>query len=593
MTIQNSIPAGFGDSEQVAVTNPRAGSPELVTQARVDTLAKFDHFYTLTPVCRIHVYTKNQGKPYGDPGKLPQHWCTYATKGSSFEGSTNQPECVIGKDGKYIGTDIPMEWQVLDARVNSTRQWQSSSAIFQIARPLDATTPAAAPPIRPNDVIVIEMGYCNGVDSNVSLPNGQTNLEAFVGDVVFYGIVDTVKERGGSGDKDGIVVSVMARDPMSILTDNKLRGHYNPLSLLGYNRAFIIRDLIWRGGAINYVKWTTNPDKSYARDSNGFRIPLRAPGTGNQVQPESFNDANCYLNIGTLELSERNFIKPPDVGNATGILLTDKFPLDVIRHFSLVETAPRELWADRRTGEVHWQFRRTDMRRLLTDPNSRQYFYRFPANRANIISYTMEWSTAGTITHFTIQSPTASSQNGGTNSEMYAESPTALLTDPHRTGVNNQNLLRPLTRNRFIYDDTLLSESDSPVVAGAMIDIWGRSIETGMIMVPGDPSLEIGEAVQIFNTGLFGKRFHEDTQDTNTLNSPGYPEGVNRIEAVTHLFAIGGTQQGFRSVFVMGPIDDDTGDPKRLITATSDLASVKKINIGDLADNGNIEPPNP
>lgn len=602
MTVPSSLPSGSQDTSTVSLGSPSGGQPPLVDK---NTLSKYKHFYSLTPVCRIHVYKKNEGKPYGVAGPLPSHWCINDPKDTS--NNSKAPELILGKDGIYLDDKRPMDWQVLSARVNSTRQWQCSSATFQIAHPLDASTPASACPIAPNDIIVMEMGYCNGIDSNVSTTSGRTNYDAFVGDVVFYGIIDSIKERGGSGDKDGIVFSVFARDPMSILTDNKMRGHYNPKNLQGYNRAFIVRDLLWRGAAIDYVKWTldTSQRDGYARDKAGFRIPLPAQTGQNEVQPESFGSNNCYLNIGTLEQSQRAEIKIPDEGAQTGIILTDKFPLDVIRHFSLVETAPRELWADRRTGQVHWQFRRTDMRRLLHDSASRQYFYRFPANRANIMSYTMEWSTAGTITHFTITNPTASAQNTGQTSEMYAESPTSLLLNPHVSSDGGKNQLRPLTRNRFIYDDTLLSEEDSPVVASSLFNIWGRCIQTGMVMVPGDPSLEIGEALQIFNTGLFGKRWHEDTQATNAQPSngsnsdlttdakvqaaKGFPEGVFRIEAITHLFAVGGAQMGYRSVFILGPIDDDTGsaDHPRLIKEDSDASKVLRINITDQPDNGN------
>src|SRR5665213_1277116 len=186
------IPQGFGDVTNVALSG--TGPARQVLTKPED----YKQFFTLTPVCRVHVYQKNQGKGWGEPGPLPSHWC-----GDNPGDNVNEvPDIIFGKEGVYLGDMTPMEFQILTARVNSTRQWQCSSAMFQIAAPLDASTAPTACPIRPNDVIVMEMGYCNGLDSQVSLPTGRTNYDAFVGDVVFYGIVDTIKERGGSGEKD-------------------------------------------------------------------------------------------------------------------------------------------------------------------------------------------------------------------------------------------------------------------------------------------------------------------------------------------------------------------------------------------------------
>lgn len=589
---------------------------------------------TAVPVCRVHVYKRSQVSPakpddvsgeaadanWKESAKLPVPWTKKIESVPSEAKKSRQadqalvlessgdpiPALIVGREGMYLKRDwnpalkdsdlknlSAMPWQVLSCRVNQTRQWSCSSCNIQIAAPFDNTFDIAkmTPPVAPNDVIVIELGYIKSLKTRVSLPDGRTNYDNFAGDVVFYGIVDTVKERGGSGEGDGITLTILARDAMSLLVDNKIRGQYRPQTLQRFNRAYVIRDLLWRGAAIEYVQFVpkdTADGKPGDKNIPGRRSALK-DGAGT-ILPANFGPTNCSIRVGNIELSNRLDI-PPNMTNQpeSSIVLMDRFPLDVIKHFSLVETAPRELWADQRTGEIHWMYRRSDIRRLV-EPKTRacrQYFYRFPAERANILSYTAEWSTAGTITHFTMTNPLSHVGDTKKVADIYTEGKQADLVDPH-TGSR----LRPIIRNRFIYDDTLVNIDEAAVIADALFYIWGRTIETGMVMILGDPSLEISEGVQIFNTGLFGRRLRPNEDPKLTLTNDGIynesdldgkgtnipnPKGIYRVEAITHMFATGGVQQGFKTVFVFGPLDDNAGDPKRLIAKDTDLASIALI----------------
>lgn len=554
-----------------------------------------DHIQNQTglPVCRVHVYKRKQGPnvPYLEAAKLPTHWA--GRPGATWKDPTSVPDLIIGRSGVYLNPDLKqpvkdpaaMPWHVLTARVNLTRQWSCSSANIQIACALTGEYDVPAPPIAPNDVIVIEMGYVASLQTAAASKdtNWNTNYNNFAGDVVFYGMVDTIKERGGAGEQDGVVLTILARDAMSLLVDNKIRGQYVPKATQTFNRAYVIRDLLWRGGAIDYVKWIRMDVGDTPGDENvpGLRRPHYIED--GVIEQAAFGPENCSIRIGRIERSRRKDI-PANQSNQpqSSIVLMDRFPLDVIKHFSLVETAPKELWADHRTGEIHWLYRRTDMRRLVDPANKhhRQYFYRFPAERANILSYTAEWSTAGTVTHFTLTNPLAHIQEAKKVADIYAESKTAELVDPH-TG----HLLRPIVRNRFVYDDTLINSDEAAFVADALFHIWGRAIETGMVMIPGDPTLEIGEGVQLFNMGMFGRRL-EPMPGGNFREKPENPEkgqfnpmGVHRVEAVTHMFATGGVQQGFKSVFVFGPPDDNAGNPKRIIQTEDDLKTIQLIDV--------------
>jgi hypothetical protein len=557
------------------------------------------------PICRVHVYKRLPSDSWFDSASLPIPWTKGGTGNIAASASGKDkvtgsvPALIVGREGRYLKgewnpaltpadlNDVSkMPWQVLSCRVNQTRQWSCSSCNIQIAAPFDNTFNLAkmTPPIAPNDVIVVELGYIRSLRTKVALNDGNTNYENFAGDVVFYGIVDTVKERGGSGEGDGVVLTILARDSMGLLVDNKIRGQYRPQTLERFNRAYVIRDLLWRGAAKEYVLYKDS------KKTPGRREP--EVGAGGSMIPATFNPDNSCIRVGNIELSGRIDI-PPNMSAKpeSSIILMDRFPLDVIKHFSLVETAPRELWADQRSGEIHWMYRRSDIRRLVNPVtrHTRQFFYRFPAERANILSYTAEWSTAGTVTHFTITNPQAHVQDTKTVADIYTESKTAELIDPH-TG----NALRPIIRNRFIYDDTMVNPNEAAVIADALFYIWGRSIETGMIMILGDPSLEISEGVQIFNTGLFGRRLKpNENPDVLLTAKEAYneefsnnPKGLYRVEAITHMFATGGVQQGYKSVFVFGPLDDNAGNPKRLIEKDEDLDSIALIETVNTKDYG-------
>jgi hypothetical protein len=544
---------------------------------------------TMVPFCRVFVYTGL--KVLGENVRpTPKEIGVY-----------RWDESQIGKHDYVLGDGTSSEgsWQVLNCRVNETRQFGSSSMLLQIGRNDSAHTPPEHPPIRPNDVIRIEMGYVKGLDTIVIERTASS-------DVVFTGMVDSVKERLGSGEQDGKVFTIMARDFLSILVDNKIRGTYAAPANSDFNRAYMIRDLILRGSAIDYVKWKMNEDKNaYLLDAQGLRQPeyMQAENSNSMdmVQPASYDLNNSYLNFGSIEKSQRQDQINLTDGLGNKITLMDRFPLDLVRHFSLIEQQPRELWADRKNGRIHWMCRRTDMRTLKETPYLRQYFTKYPRERVNIISATMEWSTAGTITHFTLTNPLASTTGEKRVADIYVESPTALLLDPH-TGLP----LRFITRNRFIYDDTLTATTgaDAASIAGALFNIWGRAIEAGMVMILGDPTLKIGEAVQVFNTDLFGRRYHPALPETLSMGYAGdkdniksqqythngrtylNPEGIFRVEGLTHLFAVGSIKNGYKTVMILGPVDPDTGNPKRLIKSNEDLKEIQLIDVNEFINPG-------
>ncbi len=554
------------------------------------------------PIIRICVYQRATSAPatkrytqLPEPGKdEPQHIFGFRQTVVAENGTRGIKAPLTLKSGKKIQVGPSAGFEVVSARVNQTRFWSCSSATFTLACPFDRWAPPLLPPVRPEDVVTIELGYAPSL--RVSLANPNVWFRP-----VFYGIVDTVKERGGSGEKDGVTLTVIARDPLRYLVDNKVRGTYLKTAANDrQNRGYAVMDLVWMGSQIDHVEWvkrfaSVTPGQRDAQGNlvspgantmqkngqffetnpDGSRKPLTDPATG-VVRPAEYGPENSYLKIGVIEASRRKNINPlrdgEIAGGAQGIAIMDRFPMDLIKHFSLVETAPRELFADPATGHVHWMFRRTDLRRLMGSDEAekarRQYFYRLPENRANIIAYTNEWTTAGTVSHFTITNGLAHNSGEKKATERYAESPIAQLADPHRPlgGLdvwgkrkfteNDGAYLRQFTRQRFVYDDTMDESDELTVLANALFTIWGKDVETGMLHVIGDPTLEIGEGLQIFNTGLFGRRLYpKDINNPGTAWLQSGPPGIFRIEGIQHLYATGGPQRGYTTVIVFNSID--------------------------------------
>lgn len=581
-----------------------------------------------TPVCRVLVWSlisslnPEKGMTRAEQLKALLESTSYKkaaglprfTPQATFEnGKTDYPYAILGREAlAYYDANglrirnkagntsaMPIQWAVLNARVNQTRQWNCSSASFQIAHPITNTEDIHVPPILPNDVVAIEMGYIESPLVRLANRDGSTNYKVFSGDVVFFGCVDSITERGGSGESDGVVYTVKCRDMMRYLNDNKMRGSILPSGAYEQNRAYLVRDLIYRGAAIDPVEFSSDRNVPNTADGTPPEARQASLGDSGLAKNAAFGPDNCYVKLGLLEMSSRAEVKVPDTTGKTpvGMVIVDKFPLQLIKHYSLMEDYPRELYADHRTGVIHWMARRTDARRLMdvTNPQEqakRQYFYRYPTNRANILQYNTEWATNATITHFIL----TNSRSDGTSHQALdyvTESPYAILRDP-----NTGRYLRPISRTRFVYDETITKEAIDEKryqhVLGALYFTLGRAIEVTTMVVPGDPTLTVGEAVQIFNTGLFGRRYDSDGKNAYAGNATALktvsggrqiysdldhnPEGIHRVEAVQHMFAVGGVKRGYVSVVLCGPPDLDgvSEGANRIIRSNADFEAIRK-----------------
>lgn len=522
------------------------------------------------PVCRMFVYRGKRGSKINDATALPVH---VGPDGRSYTGAGQIPSDyyrVIGWKGDFPkrGLIEPIDygnnlwrhdkWELVSAKVDLSRIWSASKCFVSIARSYDAQEAIEHPPVRPEDVIVIEMGYADSpASSNASM------------NIVFYGVVDSV-DSNGLGDR--IVTDIIARDPMRYLINNKIRGStlHVTAGQQSVNRADIILSTIYLGSQIDYFTTQVKPDGSaHIEITNADQVA----GLTDEILLSSHPPGpdNSYLTVGRVEKSSRaDSLVPPTDPNAArqvGMEILDKFPIDIIRHLSLVETAPKELYADK-YGVVNYESRRTDARKLFSDKEeerySRNYYYRLPIEKANIMSIKEQWTTIGSATNFVITSSQAFNSDNKNIAQVYVESPTALLEDviegyaPQFQAVGDKPRLRKFTTNRFVSDEALIDKDTSAAVALALFGIWGRDLNVGSVEIPGDHTLEIGEAIRLWNTPLFGIRSESGIEDQNSWGG-GPTNGIFRVEALTHYFN-SGPNGGFTTSYIFGPVTPDSAE---------------------------------
>jgi hypothetical protein len=525
-----------------------------------------------TPVCRIYIYS-SQGIDYD---KLRTQGLAGKAK-LPAPGSTEQLYAIVGRDGylfytinpsgTYEKLSLPLanRWQVLDCRVNLTRQWNCSSASFQLAEYQPDPKFRSIPPIAPNDVIVIKMGYASSPFVPICKADGvHTEDEKLAWlDTVFYGIVDSVVNRGGSTENDGFVFTVKARDAMKLLSDTKITRVFNysePAEGVS-TRTRYVKDLIYTGSVVSNFQ-LAQKDVEAANSTGNPSTPDLATST--LVEPGE--ESSYYRQIWVKESTRADVIATDKASGMFGAAVIDKYPLQIIKYISSMENEPTEVWADNRTGDIYWQKRVTDFRCLLNSPLSRQYVYAYPQQYANVLSFQNEWSSIGVITQHIIHNPINNLDAQNVSNGYVAIAPWSVLKDNH----NHGRRLRPMTSTRYIPDNALQSSQndvnqDRTALALALSTIYGRCIESGTLQVEGDPTLDVGEAIQFYSAGLLG-RFSKDGQLDNraTLEGllqpnsnnpdPGEITGIYRIEALSHLFAVGGVKRGYTTSFIFGPL---------------------------------------
>jgi hypothetical protein len=199
--------------------------------------------------------------------------------------------------------------------------------------------------LRPEMKIEIFMGYINKFESVekyiTKSADNKFVLNPKVFSKVFNGIIDSVELKLGRGEnpQDGITCTVIARDHLRFLIDNKFFGSLkvpkaNLASTSGVSRNEIMRALIVQGSA----GACTPGDTTLLFHPSG-RPPMKLSGLMEKDIQGSKNGLSVLGGVGV------------------PFSIADQFPVDALRWFSLVETIPRELYCDIESGKIAWTIR--------------------------------------------------------------------------------------------------------------------------------------------------------------------------------------------------------------------------------------------
>jgi hypothetical protein len=199
--------------------------------------------------------------------------------------------------------------------------------------------------LRPEMNIEIYMGYIDKFDSvegyiSKSASGYVVNPKRFT--KVFNGVIDTVDMKLGRGENpaDGVTCTIVARDQMRYLIDNKFFGSLNVEgsnfgSPAGVSRNSIVRALITQGSA----GACTPGDNNILFHPSG-RPPMKIAG--------------LYEKDTTGASAQNTEVL---AGAGVPFSIADQFPVDAVRWFSLIETLPRELYCDIESGNIAWTIR--------------------------------------------------------------------------------------------------------------------------------------------------------------------------------------------------------------------------------------------
>jgi hypothetical protein len=438
--------------------------------------------------------------------------------------------------GRQKGMDT---WVLQSVKVSLSRFWACSTAMFTLTLPLtDPEMVVPAVPAHPEMPISIAFGY---EDTNGSIMYNIPTTEDV--ERVFTGYIDTISYKF----TDTQVVAVIAcRDSIRFLTDNKLTGVFTDenspvqsLSIAG-DRTETIKKLILEG---------------CGKFDNGF-VPLNEARLAIPEDFESPNpneeprwDPSGRKPIGFTDASDT---KEGQAGLASQVqthqlfAVITKHPIEVIKHLSSVEDAPREFYSDR-LGNIIWERRKT---RKLNKPYDFYFRNKVAIDQGQtqgvfpIFNASAEWSTVGTMTEFIVVNTQPQSANTGLGGSFCVE---GKLETRKALGFDMAS------RSRFVFDDTMEDRDQTDVsqtepFLSSMLTLWGKDVKAGSVEVEGIPLLQPSDAIRIWNMGIFPA-----------------PYNIFRAEAVIHSYnAVG--KKGYRTSIMFSELQEHLDHKTRTFT---------------------------
>jgi hypothetical protein len=325
--------------------------------------------------------------------------CIVVCTQKSYKVFGENPGEEISLGGWQIAFHNKSEWKVVNSRVQTVRYYAASTAKVTLAIDLKELDGKIPPPgltyndrvknkkfradnyhqdqviefagpyskkayeeqtyeIRPEMQIEIYMGYVNNLENNGLTEEFDINTQSYSYTVdprfytkVFNGIIDSVDLKLGKGDNpnDGVTCTVVARDNIRYLLDNKFFGMLavkdsngnlvDFSSSAGVDRTRIVQALVEQGSA----------GQCKIADPDLFFHPSGRPSMKiNSLYETEEGQKTAGLVKGQT---------PILAGAGVPFQIADQVPVDAIRWFSQIETLPRELYCEIESGDIAWTIR--------------------------------------------------------------------------------------------------------------------------------------------------------------------------------------------------------------------------------------------
>ena len=435
------------------------------------------------------------------------------------------PVCIITDSlgEKVIATSDPYQdqqvdgvkhrgWAVRSTTVNLSRLWSASTATIYLTCTvphLEQEPPRIPQELHPEQQIAIYLGYIEG-----PRPVTLKDIEANRLIRVYIGVVDTA--TAACTGRVGYSVKIQCRDRVRWFMDSSLLFNLtqDENALLGSGEGdasvdrpqgiwFILNSAIGRDstkcdagepqgnqceacpgcgvalekGDLMFGAQGNGPDTYYGKEIRG-RVKNEKPTSPTQVK------TNIYTSREKLNIKGGSF------------MLIDNSALETIKRFTYQEMFQTEFFQDPHTGVLYYAPRGIDLTGL-EDPNRfwRRYFIRnipkgMQVEDANqmILSYKEDVSTLNMRTNIVVGAEEA--EQSGTILAHFKGAPEAVRSIPHAC------------RYMLYQDQTLASVTEAAFVALALSREMGKLLRSADMTVIGDPSLSLGEVVQVVSTPL-------------------------------------------------------------------------------------------
>lgn len=419
-------------------------------------------------------------------------------------------------------------WVVRSATVNVTRIWSASTATFFLTTrvpELSQPPPSIPPELGIEQQIAIYLGYL-GELRPPNLEDAQANRLIRV----FIGVVDTV--TAACTGRVGYSVKVQCRDRIKWFMESALTFNLTKDDLIsagqemdvagapggkatGISRPaviwFIMNSAIGRSATSEQI-CNQGQEGTLCRPCLGCGVNLRLEKVYNGAGGEDGSGPQAFYGKpdGIMgRTSNAQATSPTQVGvyiytsrlefgqeTASSFLLTDPSALLTIKSLSYQEAFPTEFFQDPHTGRLIYGPWGIDLTGLDDQKRfQRLYFVRNVPDGMEVYSpnqmalnYKEELSSLGMRTNIVVGAP----QGDGSGNHVV-----------HLHARAHEIARTPIAcRYAVVEDPTLTSSAESLLVAIAYSREASRSLKSAQITLIGDPSLSLGEVIQVISSPL-------------------------------------------------------------------------------------------